>query len=360
MNRRPVSKAARDVVMLTARCAAMLCVVAAHGQDASGQDEERGSIEARIELGLPRVPVDGPAIDPVPRSRTSGVPGGIGSGIDWLEGLMTAGAELPEPSALAEGVVLRERSGSLWPIVGDLWAFVPEEADTRRGEGAMLLAPNGVLDRFVASIDRTGEPVRVRLSGLVLLYHRSNLLLLTNASRVSVVEKATGDDAGAPATAQAEGAAAVEQAAREAEQADVDELVSELQGMSRADTRREDALRERLLAAERARTGDSDGLSDARPPLLADDAYIAQRRARMERAGNGQWMLRFDGDDASLGDGRLLIMPCRLLMQMESRPEVVGGASMVVSGRVYTSRGQGYILPTMFRIERAGDVKPLQ
>jgi len=82
---------------------------------------------------------------------------------------------------------------------------------------------------------------------------------------------------------------------------------------------------------------------------------------------NGAWLFVADNDvDVAPGgiDAALTVLPCLLLEAME---EAVGSSSagsprVVLSGRVYVFRGQGFVLPSVFGLEpvATGELRSVQ
>ncbi len=61
------------------------------------------------------------------------------------------------------------------------------------------------------------------------------------------------------------------------------------------------------------------------------------------------------------GDEPLGVLPCTLLTQMEQRAMREGDdLDMLVSGRIYSYRGRGYVLPTLMQLVPRGGINPLQ
>lgn len=345
------------------------CILAALVSPAFAQSEEAAepvvpSVQdpaARAELDLSRIPAETRIITPAEVGELEPVAPGLTGGEDWLAGLNIAAAGVPTPSRLPEGMILRERRGTIWPGPAQLWIFLPDPHGRLPGEGAMLIAPSRTRDQMTAMLEGQPDGQPLVVSGETLAYHEQNYLLLGSYRRPTAAESAPARaELEAPASeAPASGAPVPQDGARPTE---VDALVRDLEGEARAGSRREDALRDRLMAVDRERTTAPAQAAgpDSFPPLLADGSYIAQRRARLARGDEGAWMLRFDGDADRLGDGRLTIIPCRALMLMENRAGLTPETPMTVSGRVYTSGGRGYFLPAMFRLEPRGDVNPIQ
>lgn len=302
----------------------------------------------RAALGLPRMTQDAPPIRPMVGDPIRPVQPGLTGGHDWLEGLAVRHAELPRPIRLPEGIFLNARQGQLWPGPGGLWIFLTDLATRQPGEGAMILAPNQTLERLAASLESQPLPASVTISGQTLLYHNHNYLLMTDYARQAQTEKPESVPPGADAASPAE------------PPTEVADLIADLQGASRAGSRRGDALRERLLAADRQQSTNQEAAPAGNPPLLPDGSYLAQRRARLERLSGGEWALTFDNDTQSLGNAPLVVIPGRTLMRMEVRAGTNRNMTMTVSGRVYAAKGRGYFLPTLFTVDPPSDVKPLQ
>lgn len=311
----------------------------------------------RAALGLPRMTQDAEPLDPVRADELESVQPGLTGGENWLEGLALRQTELPVPARLPEGILFRGKIGTIWSGPQNLWIFLPDPADRGPGEGAMILAPNGVLDRLTSSLESQPLPASASVSGQTLLYHDHNYLLLTDYTRRRDGEVPEAD---APPTAPSAADAPSSEPTQAPPPEEIEDLIADLQNDSRAGVRRSDALRERLLAAERSGGPAPDAEPVGTPPLLPDGASISQRRARLDRTSGGEWQLTFDNDADTLGDAPLVVIPGRTLMRMEARAGTARSMTMIVSGRVYTSRGRGYILPTIFTVEPPSDVNPLQ
>lgn len=327
------------------------------GALASAQDaEDAGNAPVsdpavRAALGLPRMTQEAEPLDPIRADELEPVQPGLTGGENWLEGLALRQTEIPTAARLPEGLLFRERAGTIWQGPQNLWIFLPGPEDRRPGEGAMILAPNGVLDRLTSSLESQPMPASVTIWGHTLLYRTHNYLLLTD-----YIRHRADDVEPVQATEPRQGTDQTSDQPPE----EVDDLIADLQNASRSGVRRSDALRERLLAAERSGGAARDAQPVGTPPLLPDGASISQRRARLDRTSGGEWQLSFDNDADTLGDSPLVVIPGRTLMRMETRAGTARSMTMTVSGRIYTSRGRGYILPTIFTVDPPSDVNPLQ
>ena len=318
--------------------------------------ESTSDPETRAKLGLARVPADAPVILPAEDDELEPVAPGLTKGQDWLSGLSVNVTGLPAPSRLPEGMVLRERLGTIWPGPGELWIFLPDAEGRLPGEGAMLIAPSSTRDRMTSLLkgQSNGQPMIV--SGQILFYHDNNYLLISSYRKPTAAE-ALNPDAAPPLESSANPDEMLE-AGQVPQPTEVEDLIRDLTGESRATSRRSDAIREKLLAANREQAS-STGPAGF-PPVVEDGTYLAQRRTRLTRSADGSWMLRFDSDADGLGDGNLTVIPSRILMLMERRVGRIPETPMIVSGRVYTSGGKGYFLPAVFRLEVRTGVNPIQ
>ena len=80
------------------------------------------------------------------------------------------------------------------------------------------------------------------------------------------------------------------------------------------------------------------------------------------RNDDGAWTLAFDNDADSVDQlTNLIVLPCRALMRMERWAMDQGDAArFVVSGRVYTYKGDSYLLPTIAQRLGASDINSIQ
>ncbi len=113
-------------------------------------------------------------------------------------------------------------------------------------------------------------------------------------------------------------------------------------------------------AAAPAAPGKGDPASEARTPtgrLLREGSFIANRKGRMVRSSTGDWAMTFDSDAQGPADPPMILMPCLNLMAMEKIAERGGDAlTFSVSGQVFVYKGRNYLLPSMYVINRAGDL----
>jgi hypothetical protein len=324
--------------------------------DDSPESQQNPDPETRASLGLPRIPADAPVVLPSEEDELEPVAPGLTQGQDWLSGLSVNVTGLPQPSRLPEGMVLRERPGTIWPGPGDLWIFLPDAEGRLPGEGAMLIAPSGTRDRMTALLEGRQDGQTMIVSGQILFYHDNNYLLISSYRKPTAAETASAEvepTDETPTDANEDPSTTVTPPPTE-----VEDLIRDLTGQTRATSRRGDAIREKLLAATQEASASAGPAGF--PPVVEDGTYLAQRRTRLTRSADGSWMLRFDGDSEGLGDGNLTVIPSRILMLMEKRVGRTPETAMIVSGRVYTSGGKGYFLPAVFRLEVRTGINPIQ
>jgi hypothetical protein len=93
--------------------------------------------------------------------------------------------------------------------------------------------------------------------------------------------------------------------------------------------------------------------------LLREGTYLSSRTGRLTRAGNGEWLLTFDADKTGVADAPMVLMPCLNLMAMEKLVEKGGDAiSFTVSGQVFVYKGRNHLLPSLYAVNRQGEVTP--
>lgn len=93
--------------------------------------------------------------------------------------------------------------------------------------------------------------------------------------------------------------------------------------------------------------------------LLREGTFLASRRGRIVRLAGGEWQITFDADASGRGDPPMILMPCLNLGAMEKLAERGGEAlSFTVSGQVFVYKGKNYLLPTMYAVNRQGELAP--
>ena len=160
------------------------------------------------------------------------------------------------------------------------------------------------------------------LTGQVFVYRGRNFLMPTHAPRlVDYVPPSRPDDIDRNAAAPADSAEAILR--------DLDQAVGPL-----------------VHSPRRA-------AADTTDKPAVPGAMVLWRHGWMVREPGGAWLFVFGADATGLSDPPMILLPCRMLEDMErhalrsSRDE-----PLLVSGRVTRYRARNYMLPTMFRIPR--------
>lgn len=88
-----------------------------------------------------------------------------------------------------------------------------------------------------------------------------------------------------------------------------------------------------------------------RPKLRREGEFLINRRGRLVSSGDAaQKMFVFDADSAAAPETPMLLLPCRLLENMEALAKDRGDRMVFqLSGQVFAYRGANYLLPTMMR-----------
>ena len=292
---------------------------------------------------------DGPlVVEPVRPARVEQVPmraGHPAPRVDLDPAVLGPAPGQAAPPLRREGEFIVQRLGRVVRLEahGGRWVFQPAAAgeDEAAALPAMVIQPSTRLQTIVSYIrqargEQEAEAVEEGwfvLSGRVHTYRGVNHLLVT-AMRPYVEREPEAD---AP---EAEQAAADEPAEQEA--APADEL---------------EQLMQRLLerrAAPPVPTAPRPATGVEAAELRDEGELVIQRRGRLARTADGaEAMFVFDADAPGAEEPPMRLMPCQLLASMENTAARRGGSTVfVVSGMVYTYRGQNYLLPTNMRLAR--------
>jgi hypothetical protein len=88
-----------------------------------------------------------------------------------------------------------------------------------------------------------------------------------------------------------------------------------------------------------------------RPALRPEGQFIINRRARMVQSADGnRSVLVFEADSAEAAEPPMILLPCRILEDMETLVEERGDQLIfIISGQITAYRGVNHLLPTMMR-----------
>jgi len=256
-----------------------------------------------------------------------------------VESDLDAGLTVPD-SAATGGPLLREGTFVL-QVVGSLhraeqpgwWVFRPADADSGKAPFGLTLLPCTLLaslEKLVESM--SDQEIVFDLTGQVFVYQGRNYLMPTHAPRlVDYVPASRPDGIDEPAP-RADSAEAILR--------DLDRTVGPVARSPRA-------AAPDLAAGPQ--TGEASG--DRRP--VAPGEMILWRRGWMVREAGGAWSFVFAADASGLEDPPMILLPCRMLEDMQRHARRSGpDQPLLVTGRVTRYHGRHYLLPTMFRIPR--------
>ncbi|MEM7754869.1 MAG: hypothetical protein AAF297_04435 [Planctomycetota bacterium] len=358
---------------LTAPFAAALFAVVglANAQPLSEIDRARLAHTDEVENAKQRLP-DAPSspetLGQTPAARATPPRPGLTGGFSIDEALRGVGVDIPTPRALPENTFLTRRLGTAYAGPNGIMVFVPDEATRTPAEGPMVLAPNSALERLQASLAEGETAGRFLVSGEVLLYHGRNHLLVGAFARAAVNAQSPQPEDDTPNASDLGAEPASPSIPLDPS---VAEIIADLErrrsagpGGDSSEAASDPRFRQldRVDPAARLRPQDTAG-------LLAEDSVLSQRRARLDRTPDGRWVVTFDNDadrparggQAAIPTPPMTLIPSAVLQRMERAAELFGdSAALTVSGRVMTYDGQNYLRPTMFVIERPGDIDPLQ
>lgn len=338
-------------------CALSICSTCGLAQSS---DPMPGSAERvrEAESVLPRGGTNETPVLPTVALVSENIEPGLTEGHDWAKSLSESLDRRMTARTLAEGTFLLDRRGELVRGPNDRLIFVPDKEDRRAGEGPMLMLPCSVLDQLAQSW--TGQPVLIR--GEVFLYHGRNYLLpawftiapeahaeaepeeLTEPAPSNQDDPAMDTDEDQPATLE--------------DDPEIRALLEELEIEQPTLPASPGGEHSELQAANTS----SPVRASTTASGIREGTILMRRRGRLDRQSDGSWALVFDNDEAeNLGAEALTVLPCRLLMEMEALSARDGGVrELIVSGRVYASEGEGYLLPTLIQRVRPEGISPRQ
>ncbi|MHA7812139.1 MAG: hypothetical protein ACX94C_01920 [Phycisphaerales bacterium] len=345
---------AASIAMLLLAAGATPC--AAQDQPGSAkQVEEARSI-------LPRVGTDITPIMPTTEAVSSAIQPGLGEGPDWLDVLNETLETKLTPSMLAEGAFILSRLGDLVEAPSGQMIFVPDRSQREPGEGAVILLPSRALERLQSE----WSDQRVLISGEILTYHERNMLLISDYRLVRETgeteptpEQPTQPEAQTETQTDLQSDAASDTQPALEDDPEVQDLLRELDRPETSDSRDgAGSLRDRLEALPRTPQREPDGATVG----PEEGTLLLRRPARLVRNAQGAWSVVFDNDDPTNElDASLVVLPCRALMRMEQWAMDQGDAArFVISGRIYSYRGQSYLLPTIAQRLGPSDINSIQ
>jgi len=95
--------------------------------------------------------------------------------------------------------------------------------------------------------------------------------------------------------------------------------------------------------------------------LLREGSFITMRRGRIIKAPGDQWQFHFDNGPDNRADAPMTLMPCLNLQAIEMLADRGGESlSFTLSGQVFVYKGRNYLLPSLYTVNRRGDVNPAQ
>ena len=352
---------------------------AAMAQDGSGavadaRDATRQAAD-QAEQTAPRASAPAEPLPPTPAPAAVPPRPGLTAGFSIEEALRGAGVTLPAPTALPEGAFLTKRPGFVAAGPAGTFVFIPAAEGRRPGEGAMVVAPNVKLERLAASLAEGESAAPFIVTGEVLLYRGQNHLLLSAFARGSSRPRPVEPQHTAPTAPTADGEQPPPSPVSIALDPTIAEIIADLEQRRAAPADGADAD-DRFRQLDR-----TDPAARAAPAaeaeLIPEGRYITQRRARLERAPDGRWLVNFDNDadndadtatattaadaEATAELAPMVVIPCALLERMEVTAEFFGdAATIVVSGRVFTYDSENYLRPMIYVAERLSGVNPMQ
>lgn len=348
----PIDLGMRPNAPLLISLAALTATPALAQTDPTDPDPGNPEQVERARSVLPRVGTNQTPVRPTRTPESLPKQPGLTEGQDWLQVLNDTLETEVMPSTLAEGSFVLGRLGDLILTERGLVVFVPDAQQREPGEGAVLLMPCRTLEQ----LEREWSGQRVLLSGEIFSYHGRNQLLISDYRLIrETPAQPTRDDGGDQPADRSE---ADDRDAGLERDPEVRDLLRELDGGDSSEPGRADdpldesvpTLPRRAVQTESVAAGPDEG------------TLLLRRPARLVRNAGGAWTLVFDNDDPERDASvPLIVLPGRTLMKMEQWAMQQGdSARFIVSGRVYSYRGEPYLLATMAQRLGPSDINSIQ
>lgn len=331
------------------------------GQPTTPDDPDAPGSQQRVEEAqavLPRVGTVQTPVMPTKQPTSVAAQPGLTQGQDWLKILHNT-LEVPtQPSTLAEGAFILQRTGRLVAGPKGMFIFVPDPQTRLPGEGPVLLMPCQTLEQLES--EWTDQLVEV--SGEIFTYHQRNQLLLSAYRLISPQIEPAPEPQTEPQTDSMDDQPVQDDPSSREDDPDVRDLLDELEFKS-SPTDSSRTSNYNLLESHNNQIGRREQvvLPDA-VSGYEEGALILRRPARLIRNTSGAWTIVFDNDTPDSADAtELIVEPCQMLMRMERIAMQSGDAGrLLVSGRIYTYRGSQFILPSLMQRVSAQDINSLQ
>jgi len=301
----------------------------------------------------------GAPVRPVPAVPAMQAPGSIPP--PSTVGLPDGRFALPVRTVYPEGTFLSAMPGAIVRTSAGDVIFIPDPPDpvspgpaaaaapAARSEPPMVLLASQKLAQLEAATSAAEGVSDITLSGQVFLYMGRHYLLPT-AFSLAPASRPTTPGPSTPALDSTTSPASRPDAAADPR---VEDLIREL------DARR-GTPRALDPAAPRPPTDEVPPVAAA---LTAEGTLITGRRGRLVRLAeaNGRFAFVADSDPDSPAPPPMLLLPCRMLQEIEAVASLRGeDIAFRLSGRVFSHAGRNYILPVLFRVTPPSDVRPMQ
>jgi hypothetical protein len=252
------------------------------------------------------------------------------------------------PALMREGAFISTARAQVVKGKSGRWYAIFDPPASGQVIPPMILAESPHLAAIERAAEHSGAGTRLRLTGRVTVYRDRNFLLPTAPPIVERLEtpppSPTAGEAApkAPEKLAADGTTGGTAAGGSAADPSVDRIIAELD--KAAGPRRGGAT---LAPAPAPEPGADGGFADR-------SGFLASRRARVVRGGDGVPMAVVDAGAGGRTEGPFVLLPCQNLTAIESYVDALGdAASFTLTGEVHEYGGRRYLLPSMFVVNRA-------
>lgn len=247
------------------------------------------------------------------------------------------------PALLREGSYLTDIVGLLRPDPQTgTWVFILERSTDETGStGAppqFIFLPSTPLEQMQRTVESTDLEVLFRMNARVYAFQDRNYILPIGAAQLDrYSESPTEPRANQPDTAgdEAQGTRGNQSAT---------DILQSL---------REEVTLPRALEGVPEDSDQASATTGGGRATIEENSLVVNRRGRLSRNATGAFVFVFDADATGLADPPMTLLPCLLLERLQREYHRGGsGATLLISGSVFTYRGRNFLLPTVYRLER--------
>lgn len=263
------------------------------------------------------------------------------------------------PPLLREGAFVSGAKAQLVKGKSGRWYAIFDPDSSGRAIPPMVVMENSNLAAMERVAAREAAGTRVRMSGRVTVYRDRNFILPTAPPLLERVAAVDPDAAATAASQQASAAAANtptdKQPPKGSTEPSIEQIIADL---DKAVGTRKTAASNSTSTSQMPSSGVTTVQEPTEPGITA--GYLAARRARIIRAGDGSLNAVVDSGSSGRSESPMTLLPCQNLTAIEgvldTNPAGAEAMSFTLTGDVFIYKGRRYLLPSMYTVVRGSDI----